>query len=107
KGVALVVEIAPDADRAWLGDAVRVRQVVINLLSNAVKFTDRGEVRLTLDLDEAGALSFRVADTGVGFDTATRDRLFDRFQQADGSITRRFGGSGLGLAICKQLAEMM
>jgi signal transduction histidine kinase/CheY-like chemotaxis protein len=107
KGIRLLVEIDPPADRVWLGDAVRVRQVIINLLSNAVKFTDVGEVRLHLGLDPAGRLLFTVSDTGVGFDASFRERLFDRFQQADGSITRRFGGTGLGLAICKQLADMM
>ena len=107
KGVRLLVEIDPAADRSWLGDAVRIRQVVINLLSNAVKFTDAGDVRLSLDLDGEGRLRFTVSDTGVGFDASFRERLFDRFQQADGSITRRFGGTGLGLAICKQLADMM
>jgi signal transduction histidine kinase/ActR/RegA family two-component response regulator len=107
KGVRLTVEVDPRADRLWLGDAVRVRQVILNLLSNAVKFTDVGDVRLHLQLDDHERLLFAVSDTGVGFEAAFRERLFDRFQQADGSITRRFGGSGLGLAICKQLADMM
>ena len=107
KGVRLTVAVDPAADRVWLGDAVRVRQVILNLLSNAVKFTDVGDVHLRLELDDAGRLLFTVSDTGVGFDAAFRERLFDRFQQADGSITRRFGGSGLGLAICRQLADMM
>ncbi|HEY0599120.1 ATP-binding protein [Brevundimonas sp.] len=107
KGVRLTVTVDPSADRVWLGDAIRVRQVILNLLSNAVKFTDVGDVRLRLELDAEGRLLFTVSDTGVGFEAAFRERLFDRFQQADGSITRRFGGSGLGLAICKQLADMM
>lgn len=107
KGVRLTVAVDPAADRVWLGDAIRVRQVILNLLSNAVKFTDAGDVHLRLELDDEGRLRFIVSDTGVGFETSFRDRLFDRFQQADGSITRRFGGSGLGLAICKQLADMM
>ncbi|MCS6624492.1 response regulator [Roseibacterium beibuensis] len=107
KGVRLTVAVDPAADRVWLGDAVRVRQVIINLLSNAVKFTDVGDVHLRLELDGEGRLLFTVSDTGVGFEASFRERLFDRFQQADGSITRRFGGSGLGLAICKQLSDVM
>src|SRR5690606_1418894 len=88
-------------------DGHRVRQVLGNLVSNAIKFTPRGEVRLALELDPSGALRFRVTDTGVGFDTALKARLFERFQQADGSITRSYGGSGLGLAISRGLAEAM
>ena len=107
KGLPITVEIDPAADRTYLGDAVRVRQVVLNLVSNAVKFTTTGEVRLALKTGAEGQLCFDVADTGEGFDPAVKARLFDRFQQADGSITRRFGGSGLGLAISKHLAEMM
>tara|TARA_R110002167_G_scaffold14430_10_gene58663 strand:+ start:168 stop:1913 length:1746 start_codon:yes stop_codon:yes gene_type:complete len=107
KGLALTVEIEPAADRAFVGDGVRVRQVVINLVSNAVKFTSTGTVRLTLGLAREGQLHFAVTDTGEGFDPAQKARLFDRFQQADGSITRRFGGTGLGLAISKHLAGMM
>ena len=107
KGLPIVVEIDPAADRSYVGDAVRVRQVVINLVSNAVKFTEAGEVRLALAAGESGGVRFEVHDTGVGFDAAGKARLFDRFQQADGSITRRFGGSGLGLAISKHLAGMM
>tara|TARA_R110002124_G_scaffold86271_3_gene223296 strand:+ start:5176 stop:6948 length:1773 start_codon:yes stop_codon:yes gene_type:complete len=107
KGLPIQVEIDPATDRAYSGDAVRVRQVVINLVSNAVKFTAAGEVRLTLTAGPEGQLRFAVSDTGVGFEPAVKARLFDRFQQADGSITRRFGGSGLGLAISKHLAQMM
>ncbi|MFT4911854.1 MAG: signal transduction histidine kinase/CheY-like chemotaxis protein [Brevundimonas sp.] len=107
KGLPITVEIDPSADRTYLGDAVRVRQVVLNLVSNAVKFTTTGEVRLALKTGAEGQLCFDVADTGEGFDPAVKARLFDRFQQADGSITRRFGGSGLGLSISKHLAEMM
>ncbi|MDO9338634.1 MAG: ATP-binding protein [Caulobacter sp.] len=111
KGVVLAVEIDPAADRAWLGDAVRIRQVISNLLSNAVKFTAAGDVRLSLTAEPGPAgdarLRFTVTDTGIGFDPLMKDKLFDRFQQVDGSITRRFGGSGLGLAISRHLAETM
>ena len=108
KGVALHVELDPGLDRMGLGDAVRVRQVLTNLMSNAVKFTTEGEVRLTAAPEgEGDRLRFEVSDTGVGFDEDQKSRIFGRFQQADGSITRRFGGTGLGLAISRELADLM
>ncbi|MBC6980372.1 PAS domain-containing sensor histidine kinase [Caulobacter sp. 17J80-11] len=107
KGVAFRVDIPAEADAWVLGDAVRVKQILTNLLSNAVKFTEWGEVRLKAACDADGAWRFEVSDTGVGFDAADKERVFGRFQQADGSITRRFGGTGLGLAISRQLAELM
>ncbi len=111
KGLQFFVDIAPEAQTWVTGDMVRFKQILTNLVSNAVKFTQAGFVRLTAEraADRDGAVVFRftVEDTGVGFDAACRDRLFARFEQADGSITRRFGGSGLGLAICRQLADMM
>ncbi|HYE42496.1 MAG TPA: ATP-binding protein, partial [Caulobacteraceae bacterium] len=107
KGVALTVEVAPEADARFVGDVVRVRQIVTNLVSNAVKFTEAGEVRVVARMCKCGGLRIEVADTGVGFDPALKDQLFGRFQQADGSITRRFGGTGLGLSISRQLAELM
>ncbi|MBL0948555.1 MAG: response regulator [Brevundimonas sp.] len=111
KGLQYMVEIADDCPRWIEGDVVRLKQVLTNLVSNAVKFTAEGMVQLTVgvDRDATGCETLRlaVADSGIGFDAATRDRLFSRFEQADGGITRQFGGSGLGLAICRQLAEMM
>ncbi|MDP3377211.1 MAG: ATP-binding protein, partial [Brevundimonas sp.] len=111
KGLQYMIEIADDCPRWIEGDVVRLKQVLTNLVSNAVKFTTEGMVQLTVgvDLDTDGheTLRLAVSDTGIGFDAATRDRLFSRFEQADGGITRRFGGSGLGLAICRQLAGMM
>ncbi len=107
KGVRLVVAIDPAAEGLHVGDSVRARQVLSNLLSNAVKFTDAGEVRVRLWRDGNDALCFEVSDSGVGFDPALKERLFDRFEQADGSITRRFGGSGLGLPISRSLVAMM
>ena len=106
KGLQFFVEVAPEA-RIWAhGDAVRLKQILTNLVSNAVKFTASGFVSLTVDAGPQG-LRFVVQDTGIGFDAETRDRLFSRFEQADGDITRRFGGSGLGLAISRELAAMM
>ena len=111
KGLQFFVEIAPEADGWIAGDLVRLKQILTNLVSNAVKFTDEGFVSLTAgpgpDRNGAPTLRFSVEDTGIGFDSQTRDRLFSRFEQADGAITRKFGGSGLGLAISRQLAEMM
>ena len=111
KGLQFFVEIDP-AVSGWVrGDVVRLKQVLTNLVSNAVKFTRQGFVSLTASTghDRTGAaiLRFTVEDTGVGFDAEAKARLFTRFEQADGTITRRFGGTGLGLAICRQLADMM
>ena len=109
KGVALTVAIAPEAELRVIGDVVRLKQILTNLLSNAVKFTEKGEVRLTVRCagDADRRFRFHVSDTGLGFDAVQKERIFTRFQQADGSITRRFGGTGLGLAISRQLTELM
>ena len=111
KGLQFFVEVAPEA-QCWVrGDVVRLKQILTNLVSNAVKFTGSGFISLTVapgpERDGRATLRFSVEDTGIGFDSAVRDRLFGRFEQADGAITRKFGGSGLGLSICKQLATMM
>jgi signal transduction histidine kinase/CheY-like chemotaxis protein len=107
KGLAFRWAVAPEADRRFAGDTVRLTQVLSNLLSNAVKFTEEGEVRLEVDLASEGCVRFRVIDTGIGFDDEVRKRLFRRFEQADASTTRRFGGTGLGLAISRSLVELM
>ncbi|MDP8916916.1 MAG: ATP-binding protein [Pseudomonadota bacterium] len=110
KGVELRVEIAPAVDLEIEADEGRIKQIVSNLLSNAVKFTAEGSVTLKARPEESESgdrLVVSVEDTGVGFDPASKDRLFSRFEQEDGSVTRRFGGSGLGLAISRQLAELM
>jgi signal transduction histidine kinase len=107
KGVALTVDVAAAADRWVRGDITRVRQILTNLVSNAVKFTAAGEVGIQASLRPDGVLRLSVRDTGVGFDLSKKEQIFGRFQQADGSITRRFGGTGLGLAITRQLAELM
>jgi PAS domain S-box-containing protein len=93
-----------DATDGWFnGDAVRLRQVVGNLLSNAVKFTSEGRVGMSARM-AGDVLTVEVRDTGIGFDDEFKARLFERFEQADGSITRRYGGTGLGLSISSQLA---
>ncbi|MDP3655599.1 MAG: response regulator [Brevundimonas sp.] len=111
KGLQFFVDIAPEIDCWIAGDVVRIKQVLTNLVSNAVKFTSLGFVSLTAapgpERDGAPTLRFSIEDTGIGFDSETRERLFSRFEQADGAITRRFGGSGLGLAISRQLAGLM
>jgi len=106
KGLAFEVDV-DSAVAGWrLGDDVRVTQILSNLLSNAVKFTTQGRVALAVTGDE-DHVTFRVTDTGVGFSEDFQAKLFSRFEQADGSITRRFGGSGLGLAISLSLTELM
>jgi PAS domain S-box-containing protein len=107
KGLPLEVELDPAADLPVVGDMVRVRQVLGNLLSNAVKFTETGRVLLRVSRIDGDLVRFTVDDTGVGFGPDIRERIFGRFQQADDTITRRFGGSGLGLAISRELAELM
>jgi signal transduction histidine kinase/ActR/RegA family two-component response regulator len=106
KDVALRWSVDAAVQGAYLGDAVRLTQVLSNLLSNAVKFTPAGEVTLTVEPGEGG-LRFAVTDTGIGFEESVRETLFQRFEQADLSIRRRFGGTGLGLAICQSLVELM
>jgi PAS domain S-box-containing protein len=110
KGLCFEARIAAEAHQQVLGDITRLRQIISNLLSNAIKFTAAGTVALSVDAecrDEVMRVALSVRDTGIGFDEATRARLFQRFEQADGSITRRYGGTGLGLAISRSLAEAM
>ncbi|MDR3536777.1 MAG: ATP-binding protein [Acetobacteraceae bacterium] len=107
KGLALHCSLAPDVDREVMGDPFRLRQVLLNLLGNAVKFTEQGSVELTAAAAADGAVRIAVADTGIGMSQETQARLFQKFTQADSSITRRFGGSGLGLAITRELVTLM
>ncbi len=111
KGIDLSVFVAPEARSQFIGDPVRLRQVLLNLLGNAIKFTERGAVSVQVKpaSGEHGQslLRFEVADTGIGVPELVKARLFEKFTQADTSVTRRFGGTGLGLAICKQLVELM
>ncbi|WP_296595477.1 hybrid sensor histidine kinase/response regulator [Phenylobacterium sp.] len=111
KGLELVCRVEPAAQAMVRGDSVRLRQVVLNLLSNALKFTETGHVLVTVSAPEPAAgprrFRFEVADTGVGVPDEAKGRLFQKFQQADNSITRRYGGTGLGLSICLQLVELM
>ena len=110
KGIALEVDIRSRPNLRAMGDAARMRQVLTNLLSNAVKFTETGGVLVLFEAEETDQtrrLRFEVVDTGVGFDAARADRLFDGFEQADGSMTRKFGGAGLGLALSRRIVERL
>lgn len=113
KGVEFSIAFGPGTEGMFLGDSVRLRQIVANLASNAVKFTDVGRVSISVSVSDpvragdSGELSVEVRDSGIGFDPSTAPFLFERFSQADNSIARRFGGTGLGLSICKALAELM
>jgi signal transduction histidine kinase/DNA-binding response OmpR family regulator len=106
KGIALVADKDASLPAAFLGDPLRISQVLLNLLSNAVKFTDSGEVRLRARLAE-GKLVFEVSDTGIGMTAEQMTRVFSPFEQGDSSTTRRYGGTGLGLAISRHLAALM
>ena len=106
KGLAFVVDEAFDLPETCRGDGLRVSQVLVNLLSNAIKFTPAGTVTLEA-LTEDHALVLRVRDSGIGMTPDQVARLFQPFEQADGSTTRRFGGTGLGLAISRHLVELM
>jgi len=105
--VTFSVILPPDLDSERIGDGVRLGQVIGNLVRNAVKFTERGSVTLTVTRGTGDRIRFEVSDTGIGFDAAEKARLFERFQQADASITRRFGGMGLGLSISRDLVALM
>ena len=111
KGVALRVEAEAPAVPRHMGDETRLRQVLANLVGNAVKFTERGAVTLRLAADGVAGghqtLRFEVEDTGIGMTPAELGRMWEAFEQADGSTARRFGGTGLGLAIARRLAEAM
>ena len=110
-GVSFSVEIAPDLQRALLTDPTRIQQVIFNLLGHAAKFTEIGKVSLKVTQSERpdGLLEtrFAVTDTGIGIAAEHQSMLFDRFTQADSSITRKFGGTGLGLSISKELAALL
>jgi signal transduction histidine kinase/DNA-binding response OmpR family regulator len=110
KGISLRIELGENIPTHVRGDAGRLRQVLLNIVNNATKFTQNGEVRVSANLvagQNASRLRVEVQDTGIGIDPAILPSLFQRFTQADASISRKFGGTGLGLAICKKLIERM
>ena len=108
KGLTLALDSALPADTWVMGDVTRIRQVLLNLMGNAIKFTQDGEVRLKVTRDEiTGRTELSVQDTGVGIPADDIDRIFQPFQQAEGTYERRFGGSGLGLTISRELCGAM
>ncbi|HZX32657.1 MAG TPA: response regulator [Rhodocyclaceae bacterium] len=111
KGLELVCNVAGNLPRRLNGDSLRLKQILLNFLSNAVKFTESGSVALRAAYaGECGGgilVRFEVEDTGMGIDAASLERLFQPFEQADSSTTRRHGGTGLGLVISRRLAQMM
>ncbi|MCP5051447.1 MAG: hypothetical protein GY940_30045, partial [bacterium] len=111
KYVTLLCRVDQRVPALLKGDAGRFRQVVANLMTNAVKFTRQGEIQLTLEVEREEShgvmLELKVRDTGIGIDPGRLETIFNDFQQADDSISRKFGGTGLGLAICRQIARMM
>ena len=107
KGLELAWRIDPNIPAAALGDAFRLKQVLINLLGNAVKFTKQGHVHLAVDALEGARLGLTVQDTGIGIPPKKLPLLFKRFSQADASISREFGGTGLGLAIVREIVTLM
>jgi len=118
KEIGLSWTVARDVDDDLLGDPVRLRQILLNLVGNAIKFTDAGNIHITVDQAEkrtadpapspdAVCLHFTVKDTGIGIAPEVIDTIFDKFTQADSSMSRKFGGSGLGLAISSELVMLM
>ncbi|MGI9831890.1 ATP-binding protein [Vibrio vulnificus] len=111
KNLQFVVELAEDVPHTMSGDSKHLKQVLNNLLGNAVKFTERGYVKLVvakeLDAQHIPHIRFQVFDSGIGIAKEKQELVFERFQQADGSTTRKYGGTGLGLAICRRLVSLM
>ena len=111
KSLEITATLDEAARRRLRGDPTRLRQVLLNLLSNALKFTERGSIAVEVTARPADpghtTVRIEVHDTGIGLSVEAKAKLFQKFQQADGSITRRFGGTGLGLSICRQLIELM
>ena len=107
KGLELIVQTDPALPRQYIGDPLRITQILMNLLTNALKFTSFGEITLSITALPQGGLHFAVTDTGIGMSAEQIGRLFERFSQAEDSTARLYGGSGLGLAICRQLTDLM
>jgi len=110
RDLELLIRVEPQVPRSLLADRHRLEQILTNLIGNAIKFTEAGEVELLIGLrphNGTAHLHISVRDTGVGIAAGQRESIFEAFEQADGSHTRRYGGSGLGLAICKRLVQLM
>ena len=108
KGLELQLDIQPSLSGSFVGDPLRLRQIVINLVGNAIKFTEKGSVSMRImPAEEEGQLHFMIEDTGVGIPANRLSQIFDSFVQADTSTTRRFAGTGLGTTISRELVELM
>ncbi|MFZ5806301.1 MAG: PAS domain S-box protein [Verrucomicrobiota bacterium] len=111
KGLLLQTSIDSGLPQTVIGDPLRLKQVLLNFVNNAIKFTEKGKVSIEVNCvnvcDSIAVLRFTVHDTGIGIEESAKEHLFQEFQQADSSITRRFGGTGLGLAICKKITRLM
>ncbi|MEE4244145.1 MAG: ATP-binding protein, partial [Kangiellaceae bacterium] len=112
KGVSLSTHVENDIAGLWVGDPVRIRQVLVNLVANAVKFTEQGAISIDASVDSCGSktdkgIIVKVSDTGIGMSKSELSKLFERFEQADSSTTRKYGGTGLGMSITSSLIELM
>jgi len=111
KGLELLLRVRPNVPDTLVGDGGRLRQILANLVGNAVKFTETGEILVEVDLHRPSSrepvLYVKVRDSGIGIPKEKQDAVFEAFEQADGSTTRRYGGTGLGLAICQRLVHLM
>jgi len=111
KDLELICDIPQDIPKSLIGDPGRLRQILTNLIGNAIKFTEKGQIIVRINnrkkVDDVLNLHFQVTDTGIGIPPEKQDKIFNSFEQADGSTTRQYGGTGLGLTICKTLVEMM
>ncbi|OYT15652.1 MAG: hypothetical protein B7C24_11885 [Bacteroidetes bacterium 4572_77] len=111
KGIELMYNIENEVPTYIFGDQIRIKQILINLINNAIKFTERGHIRIQLEIqgkqNEDLELRFTISDTGIGIAKENQEKIFGSFTQSDASFTRKFGGTGLGLAISKELSRLM
>ncbi|WP_286291964.1 response regulator [Vibrio apostichopi] len=111
RGLELLIQVDRDVPTNLIGDPLRLGQILINLSNNAVKFTEKGEVKISISVEERDGddikLNFAVSDSGIGMTQEQAAKLFNKFTQADSSTTRKYGGTGLGLAISKELSQLM